>query len=73
MSKTNKANIRKTIYLTEQENNRQQEVRSLLEQKHVLFSPTTSEAGWFRLLFEAGLQSLSSQLKVSREERQGSE
>jgi len=60
-------NIRKTIYLTEHHQVWQDTLRKALEEEHILFSSGMSEAGWMRLIFEAGLRSLTHEARLSQE------
>lgn len=59
--------IRKTIYLTENHAAWEQSLRKALEEEHILFSSGMSEAGWMRLIFEAGLQTLTHEARLSQE------
>ena len=60
--------IRRTIYLSEENEHRQELLRQALEEEHLLLSSTLSEAitGWFRLIIEAGLRTLTEEVSAYR-------
>jgi len=58
--------IRRTIYLSEENEHRQELLRQALEEEHLLLSSTLSEAGWFRLIIEAGLRTLTEEMSAYR-------
>lgn len=60
-------NIRKTIYLTEHHQVWQETLRKALEEEHMVFSSGLSEAGWYRIIFEAGLSALTHEARLSQE------
>lgn len=59
--------VRKTVYLTEDADIWQESLRQVLEEEHLLFSSGMSDAGWMRIVIQAGLESLTQQARQVQE------
>ena len=58
--------IRKTIYLTEDNDFKQEQLRRALDEEGWLPYGGLSDASWFRIIIESGLRSLAEEVREFR-------